>query len=111
EASSLLCASLTRDGDPVRFSPLSKPSTCPALGVSCVEEIRTENGTGTGSSLKEFCGESAELQTFSCWTTHFLYSLGRVAALSTSHRREGLLSTLKGIRTRAIDDFPVDTKH
>jgi hypothetical protein len=31
------------------------------LGVTCVEEIRSENAIGTGSSLKEFCGKSAEL--------------------------------------------------
>jgi hypothetical protein len=52
------------DRESVSFSLLSKPSTCPALGVTCVDEIRSENEIGTGSSLKEFCGKSAELETF-----------------------------------------------
>jgi hypothetical protein len=58
----------------VGFSLLSKPSTRPALGVTCVEEIRSENAISTGSSLKEFCGKSAELETFFSRTTHFLHS-------------------------------------
>jgi hypothetical protein len=62
----------------VGFSLLSKPSTRPALGVTCVEEIRFENAIGTGSSLREFCGESAELQTLFLRTNPLsvLYSLG-----------------------------------
>src|SRR5713101_7676923 len=49
EASSLLWVSLSmRDRGPISFSLLSKPSTRPALGVTCVEQIRSENAIGTG---------------------------------------------------------------